>query len=151
MRFRLASLSTLGSKHLRVSNKLKCSQTIARPRYSLVVDEDVKKPTNQTNKSQTIAVDKTATGSLRLPYSMPESTKGHMEKKNDSIHVTLGSATRRIELYKPEQWFAAVRGAGTSKQRYRVKEMLAEDLHNFKTMFSSAKNLLTGDNREKIM
>ena len=62
MRCRLASLSALGSKHLKVSNKLKCSQAIARRRYSLVVDEDVKKPTNQsnkqTNKSQTIAMDK---------------------------------------------------------------------------------------------
>ena len=37
--------------------------------------------------------------------------KGHTEKENDSIHVTLGSVTRRIELYTPEQWFAAVRGA----------------------------------------
>ena len=77
--------------------------------------------------------------------------KGHTEKKNDSIHITLGSATLKIELYIPEQWFAAVRCAGTSKQRYRVKEMLAEDFYDFKTMFSSAKNLLTGDNREKIM
>ena len=48
MRFQLACLSTLGSKFLRVSNKFKCSQTIE--------------------------VAKTATGPLRLPYGMPEST-----------------------------------------------------------------------------
>ena len=48
MRFRPGCLNTLGNKHLRVSNNLKCSQTLA--------------------------VDKTATGSLRLPYGMPEST-----------------------------------------------------------------------------
>ena len=47
MRFRPGCLNTLGNKHLRVSNNLKCSQTLA--------------------------VDKTATGSLRLPYGMPES------------------------------------------------------------------------------
>ena len=77
--------------------------------------------------------------------------KGHTEKENDSTHVILGSATRRIELYTLEQWFAAVRGAGTSKQRYRVKEMLAEDFYDFKAMLSSAKNLSTDDNRKKIM
>ena len=48
MRFRPGCLNTLGNKHLRVSNNLKCSQTLAS--------------------------DKTATGSLRLPYGMPEST-----------------------------------------------------------------------------
>ena len=48
MRFRPGCLNTLGNKHLRVSNNLKCSQTLA--------------------------LDKTATGSLRLPYGMPEST-----------------------------------------------------------------------------
>ena len=48
MRFRPGCLNTLGNKHLRVSNNLKCSQTLA--------------------------VDKTATGSLRLPHGMPEST-----------------------------------------------------------------------------
>ena len=48
MRFRPGCLNTLGNKHLRVSNNFKCSQTLA--------------------------VDKTATGSLRLPYGMPEST-----------------------------------------------------------------------------
>ena len=77
--------------------------------------------------------------------------KGHTDKENDSIHVTLGSATRRIELYAPEQWFAAVRGSGTSKQRYRVKEMLAEGFYDFQTMFSSAKNLSRDDNRKKSM
>ena len=69
--------------------------------------------------------------------------KGHTGKENDSIHVILGSATHRIEPYTPEQWFAAVRGVGTSKQRYRVKEMFAEDFYDFKTTFSSAKNLET--------
>ena len=48
MRFRPACLSTLGNKHPRVSNKFKCSQTIA--------------------------VDKIATGSLRLSYGVSEST-----------------------------------------------------------------------------
>ena len=48
MRFQPGCLNTLGNKHLRVSNNLQCSQTLA--------------------------VDKTATGSLRLPYGMPEST-----------------------------------------------------------------------------
>ena len=85
----------------------------------------------------------------RVPHRFLE--KGHTEKQNDSIHVTLKSATRRIELYTPEQWFPAVRGGGTSKQRYRVKEMLAEAFYDFKTMFSSAKNLSTDDNKEKIM
>ena len=74
-----------------------------------------------------------------------------MEKENDSIHITLGSATRRIELYTAKEWFAAVRGAGDSKQRYRVKEMLAEDFYDFKTIFSSAKSLPRDDNRKKSM
>ena len=77
--------------------------------------------------------------------------KRHREKENDSIYVTLESATLRIELYTPEQWFAAVRGACTSKQRYRVKEMLAEDFYDFKAMLSSAKNMSTDDNRKRIM
>ena len=77
--------------------------------------------------------------------------KGHAETENDSIHVTIESATRKIELYTPEQWFAAVRGPHTSKQKYRWKEMLAEDFFDFKTMSSCAKNLTTDDNREKIM
>ena len=50
------------------------------------------------------------------------------------------------DLYEP-----CVRGSGTSKQRYMVKEMLAENFSDFKTMSSSAKNLSTDDNREKIM
>ena len=49
-----------------------------------------------------------------------------------------------------EQWFAVVKGAGISEQRYRVKEMLAEDFYDFKTMFISDKNLSTDDNMEKI-
>ena len=47
MKFQPVCLSTLGNKLLRVSNRLKCSLTIA--------------------------VDKTATGSLHLPYGMLES------------------------------------------------------------------------------
>ena len=77
--------------------------------------------------------------------------KGHTETENDSIHATTERASCRIELYIPEQWFAAVRGSRTSKKRYRVKEMLSEDFFDFKTMSSSAKNMSTDDNGEKIM
>ena len=51
------------------------------------------------------------------------------------------------------QWFSAVKSPRSSKQRYRVKEikMLGGGFFDFKTMFSSAKNLSTDDNREKIL
>ena len=37
--------------------------------------------------------------------------KGHAETENYSIHVTIESDTRKIELYTPEQWFAAISAA----------------------------------------
>ncbi|GFO12812.1 transmembrane and tpr repeat-containing protein 2 [Plakobranchus ocellatus] len=67
--------------------------------------------------------------------------KGHTETENDSIHATIERATRRLEVYTPDQWYTAVRAARVSKQPYKVKEMTAKDFVDFKSMSNKVKNL----------
>ena len=45
--------------------------------------------------------------------------KGHTETENDSVHhATIERKARNIEIYSPQQWFAVVRSARSSKQPY---------------------------------
>ncbi|GFO49363.1 DNA repair protein rhp54 [Plakobranchus ocellatus] len=77
--------------------------------------------------------------------------KGHTEFENDSIHATIERATRRLEVYTPDQWYTAVRAARVSKQLFKVKEMTAKDFVDFKSMSNNVSNLAIDDNGQKIM
>ena len=111
MRFQPACLSPLGSKHLRMSNRLKCSQTIA--------------------------VDKTASFTAFALYA-----------RNYFNMTRIAHTFFEKGLHTPEQWFAAVRGARTSKQIHGEGDAGPGLFFYFKTMSSSAKNLSTDDNGE---
>ncbi|GFN84277.1 DNA repair protein rhp54 [Plakobranchus ocellatus] len=66
--------------------------------------------------------------------------KGHAETENDSFHATIERATRRLELYTPDQWYTAVRAATVFKQPYKVKQMTAKDFVDFKSMSNNVTN-----------
>ena len=75
--------------------------------------------------------------------------KGHTETKNDSVHATFERKARNIEIYSPQQWFAVVRSARSSKQPYIVCEMTSGDFINFKEMSSKVRNLNMDDSGNK--
>ena len=76
--------------------------------------------------------------------------KGHTETENDSVHATIERKARNIEIYSPQQWFAVVRSARSSKQPYIVCEMTSGDFINFKEMSSKVRNLNMDDSGNKI-
>ena len=76
--------------------------------------------------------------------------KGHTETENDSVHATIERKARNIEIYFPQQWFAVVRSARSSKQPYIVCEMTSGDFINFKEMSSKVRNLNMNDSGNKI-
>ena len=76
--------------------------------------------------------------------------KGHTETENDSVHATIERKARNIEIYSPQQWFAVVRSARSSKQPYIVCEMTSGDFINFKEMSSKVRNLNMNDSGNKI-
>ena len=71
--------------------------------------------------------------------------KGHTETENDSVHATIERKARNIEIYSPQQWFAVVRSARSSKRPYIVCEMTSGNFINFKEMSSKARNLNMDD------
>ena len=76
--------------------------------------------------------------------------KRHTETENDSVHATIERKARNIEIYSPQQWFAVVRPARSSKQPYIVCEMASGDFINFKEMSSKVRNLNMDDFGNKI-
>ena len=76
--------------------------------------------------------------------------KGHTETENDSVHATIERKARNIEIYSPQQWFAVVRSARSSKQPYIACEMTSGDFINFKEMSSKVRNLNMDDSGNKI-
>ena len=76
--------------------------------------------------------------------------KGHTETENDSVHATIERKARNIEIYSPQQWFAVVRSARSSKKPYIVCEMTSGDFINFKEMSSKVRNLNMNDSGNKI-
>ena len=76
--------------------------------------------------------------------------KGHTETENDSVHATIERKARNIEIYSPQQWFAVVRSARSSKQPYIVCEMTSVDFINFREMSSKVRNLNMDDSGNKI-
>ena len=76
--------------------------------------------------------------------------KGHTETENDAVHATIERKTKRIEIYTPEQWYAAVRAARVSKQPYIVCEMTGADFIDFKKMAAKANNITLDDQGTKV-
>ena len=77
--------------------------------------------------------------------------KGHTETENDSVHATIERKTRRIELYTPTQWYAAVRTARVCKDPYKVIELTHDDIINFKNMSERVvKNLSINDSGDQV-
>lgn len=76
--------------------------------------------------------------------------KGHTETENDSVHSVIERATRNTEIYTPEQWYAAVRGARKSKSPYTVKEMSVTEFIDFREMVKTVKNVSVDVDGEKV-
>lgn len=76
--------------------------------------------------------------------------KGHTETENDSVHSVIERATRNMEIFTPDQWYATVRGARKSKTPYNVKEMAVSEFMDFKEMAKAVKNMSTDDDGEKV-
>ena len=65
--------------------------------------------------------------------------KGHTETENDSMHSVIELTARTKEIYTPERWYSAVRGARKSKTPYTVQEISV--FIDFKEMVKIVKNM----------
>ena len=59
---------------------------------------------------------------------------GHTETENDNVHSMIEQRTRNITINTPEQWYSAVRLAGSKKNPYTVFELSKTDFIDWKTM-----------------
>ncbi|CAG9788284.1 unnamed protein product [Diatraea saccharalis] len=75
--------------------------------------------------------------------------KGHTQNENDSIHALIERCAKNKTIYTPEQWFTLVRWSKESGSPYDVREIIRNDVLNFKRLLDG-KNWTKNENNNKI-
>jgi hypothetical protein len=63
--------------------------------------------------------------------------RGHSQMEGDSVHATIENATKRMEIYSPDDWVSAIKTAKQTQPKYDVIEIKHPMILDFKECVSS--------------
>jgi hypothetical protein len=78
--------------------------------------------------------------------------RGHSQMEGDSVHATIETSTKKLEIYSPSDWITAIKNAKRVDPRYAVKEIKSEMILNFKEFAEKiVTNRKTDDEGESVV